>query len=279
MMLVDNFYTWNYWEPFGPWDVDLPKKDSRLWMNTHGHRDYQGTEVRQIVEAYQSGLVFDQKDMERIVNTNLEVMWNQDKTSPTWVNSNATLEGPLSAEKRKAITEVKDPRGRSGALWPALMDFNQTVRDLYALNFKDDKGNGSVAKAYFENVTLKSPPSFKRRYADLPVTVFDFPASTCHSLTVASVLPSVIKRGTPTIVFCKLRVTGDLKIALYSGDGKKELATLHQGKVEGGADGHAGVFLIQWDPATVKDQALKGNYRIRWTVADGYRDFPITINE
>ena len=31
--------------------------------------------------------------------------------------------------------------------------------------------------------------------------------------------------------------------------------------------------------ASSKDKALSGDYRIRWTGVDGYREFPITITE
>ena len=51
--------------------------------------------------------------------------------------------------------------------------------------------------------------------------------------------------------------------------------------VSGGGDGHAGFQILQWDgsdPAG-KVKLAKGNYRVRWTAADGYREFPVTITE
>ena len=54
---------------------------------------------------------------------------------------------------------------------------------------------------------------------------------------------------------------------------------IHQGKIDGGTDGHAGIFILQWDPASSKDKPLKGDYRIRWTGVDGYREFPVTVTE
>jgi hypothetical protein len=85
----ENHYVWSYWEPFGPWDIDLEKKDTKHWVGAHGYRSgYQAAEVSNIVEAYQSGIVFDAVDIERIINTNLRVMWNQDRVRPYFINSN-----------------------------------------------------------------------------------------------------------------------------------------------------------------------------------------------
>ena len=68
-------------------------------------------------------------------------------------------------------------------------------------------------------------------------------------------------------------------MALYSADGKDKVLAIHQGKIDGGLDGHAGIFILQWDPASSKDKPLKGAYRIRWTGVDGYREFPVTVTE
>ncbi len=275
--LAGDYYTWNYWEPFGPWDVDLKKKDTRLWMATHPHRNYQIGEVSLIVEAYNTGIVFDQKDIERIINTNLEVMWNQDKAAPKFVNSNAKLlAAPLTPEQQKQHDLRNAEAGVAGCLWTALDQFSQTVRDLEAPTIKD-----AVAKAYFENVTLKTPPGFDRLYSKLPATPFDRPFNVVKSITVATVMPCMIVRGKPSIVLCKAGVAVDLEVAVYSADGKDKLLVLQQGKVSGGGDGHAGIQILQWDgsdPAG-KVKLAKGNYRVRWTAADGYREFPVTITE
>ena len=52
-----------------------------------------------IVEAYHTGVVFDETDIRRIVNTNLKVMWNGSLEEPAFRNSNATLPGVESMPK------------------------------------------------------------------------------------------------------------------------------------------------------------------------------------
>ena len=80
----DNHYCWNYYEPLYPGDVDLEKKDTRHGVWVHPWRSgYTAREVEDIAEAYHYGIVFDEQDIKRIINTNLNVMWNKDKVNPT----------------------------------------------------------------------------------------------------------------------------------------------------------------------------------------------------
>lgn len=238
----DNHYVWNYWEPFGPWDVDLRKRDTRHWVGVHPYRNYQEGEVHQIVEAYHTGVVFTRTDIERILNTNLEVMWNKDRENPAFANSDDTYpEEGRSARRWKATnTYAKD--GHAGCLWPALADFSQTVRDLSTKRL------------------ASRPPSFDRKYTDSPVSIFDFPFTESRELNLAAALPSVFKAGEKTILIGRSVVPGEIEVALYSADGKTKQKVL----------GHSA--LMEWDGA-----ALKGNYLIRWTFAQGYREFPIAI--
>lgn len=287
MQLVDGYYVWNYWEPFGPWDVDLEKKITRHWMGTHPFRNYQAGEIGQIVEAYNTGVVFDQRDLEMILNTNLKAMWNQDKAAPRFANSNARLPAnPQSPEEQKAAAEeakknVYSEGGKksAGCLWSALCQFDQTIRDLYATQLQANKN--AVAKAFFEKVTRQQPPSFARLHADLPVTVFDRPWSPCQSLTVAAVMPQSIGRDKPVVVICKAHHDIEVEVAVYSADGTQRQAVLHTGKIAGGTDGLVGVLVLTWDGTdpTSKMRLATGVYRVRWSVADGYREFPVTITE
>jgi hypothetical protein len=282
---VDDYYVWNYWEPFGAWDIDEKAGEARHWMNVHGYRNYQAGEIGQIAEAYHTGVVFTETDVRRIINTNLKIMWNQDRTSPKFRNSNAALPAPeMTEEQRKAAAaaEAANPyakEGRAGDLWTGLLDFDQTVRDLYALRLAGEGRDvrGKLARDYFRNVTSKRPASLSRRHVKGDAAVVELDVSRCPSLTVAAVMPSVMKRGEPSLVFCKARIPVDLEIALYSADGKHMVAPIHKGKVDGGTDGHAGVFFLRWDAASVTEGVPAGAYRVRWSVGDGYREFAVTL--
>ena len=255
-----SYYVWDYWEAFGPESVDLAKKDTRHWMNVHGGRPYNAGEIGQMVEAYNTGVVFDKTDIERFLNTNLKIMWNGDKAKPHFNIANWKLPMGVGPDGKPLPPETNSPGAQ---LWTGLSQFSQEIRDL-------EGGRGAVER----------PVSFDRLYcAEKDAKVFDWPYyHSCKSLTVAAVLPSIVKKGSSTIILCKARIPQDpFEIALYSGDGKEKILVIHEGKIDGGLDGHAGIFILQWDPASSRDKPLEGAYRIRWTGVDGYREFPVEV--
>jgi hypothetical protein len=256
----DNHYVWNYWEPFGPWDVDLQKKATRHWVGVHPYRNYQEGEVRQIAEAYHTGIVFSQTDIERILNTNLEVMWNKDRAEPRFVNSDDTYPEAGRSASHWSPTSPYAKEGRAGVLWPALMDFNQTARDLYEKELR-----GKIRRAYYENVTRKRPATFARKYAQAPATLPAFPIGESRELNLAAALPSVFRASEKSILIGNSVVPGEIEVALYSKDGKTKEKVLQRSNSRG-------QLVLEWDGA-----GNTGEHRIRWTFGSGYREFPVTI--
>lgn len=268
----DDHYCWNYYEPLYPGDVDLVKRDTRHGIWVHPWRSgYQAGEVSKIVEAYHYGIVFDEQDIRRIINTNLKVMWNGSREDPKFINSNG-----LGADgDTTGLAAFKRAYGHSnvvkngGELWTSLLDFDQTIRDLYALRFKGD----TLSEGYqrYKREVLATPPGFFRKYARGKVTVPKFAFTECKELYAAVALPHILPKGGNSILLCKSWSSGNLAIDLYSPRGKK-VANLYSGRIR------EGVFFIQWDgkdPQT-KEQ-LKGNYVVRWSKDGGYREFPIAI--
>lgn len=251
----ENHYVWNYWEPFGPWDIDQRKRDVRLWVSVHPYRNYQDREVNQIVEAYHSGVIFTRTDVERILNTNLEIMWNKDKDHPAFANSDDTYPKEARSATHWSASNPDAKDRPAGCLWAALVDFSQTVRDLS----EHSLGRG-LKRAHFERVINKRPPGFERKYSGTQVSALDFPFSESREIKLAAALPGVFRAGEKTILIGRSVLPGDLEVTLYSADGKRKQKVL----------GHSA--LMEWDGA-----GLKGDYRVRWTFGTGYREFPITI--
>lgn len=269
----DNHYRWNYFEPLVPTDVDLKRKETRHGVWVHPWRSgYTAREVGQIVEAYHYGVVFDKTDIQRLINTNLNMMWNKDRVNPRFISSNgqgAAKDTTGRAAFRKTFghsNETKD----SGELWTALLDFDQTIRDLYELRFKD---KNSVEYLEYKNTTLKNPPSFQRKYAKGTVKVPKVDFTESKDLYMATVLPHNVKKDQDAIIVCKSWTPGELKVDLYSDKGKK-LATLFTERIQ-----KEKTVVHAWngkDPITGK--AYKGNYKVRWSIGDGYREFPVVLN-
>jgi hypothetical protein len=269
----DDHYCWNYYEPLYPGDVDLGKKDTRHGVWVHPWRSgYQASEVDKIAEAYNYGIVFDEEDIKRIINTNLNVMWNKDKKNPRFISSNGLgadndTSGIAAFQKAYGHSNVTK---NAGELWTGLLDFDQTIRDLYELRFKNDQT--SVEYLRYKNSVLVNPPGFKRKYVKGEVTVPVVNFTESKELNLATVLPHIITNEKKSIIICKSWIPGELQIDVYSTDGKK-VSSLYRGKIS------EGISMITWDgkdPA--KKETYKGDYKIRWTIGNGYREFPIVIN-
>jgi hypothetical protein len=269
----DDHYCWNYYEPLYPGDIDLVKKDTRHGVWVHPWRSgYQASEVDKIVDAYNYGIVFDEQDIKRIINTNLNVMWNKDTLNPRFISSNG-----LGADfDTTGIAEFQRNWGHSnatknaGQLWTGLIDFDQRIRNLYETRFRNDKN--SIEYLRYKNSVLINPPGFNRKYVKGEVTVPVINFTECKDLNLATVLPHKFIKGEKAIIICKSWIPGELKIDVYSTDGKK-ITGLYNGKIS------EGTFLITWDGTDpAKKATFKGDYNIRWTIGNGYREFPIVIN-
>ncbi len=267
----DNHYCWNYFDPLYKGDVDVRRNTTRHWVDVHMWRSgYQASEVDKIAEAYHYGIVFDETDIKRIINTNLKVMWNGDRIHPKFINSNG-----LGADgDTTGIADFKRTYGHSnvqknaGELWTGLLDFDQTIRDLYELRFKD---KNSPQYQLYKNTVLANPPSFKRKYVKGNVTVPKVDFTECRYIYMAAVLPHIIANGESSVIICKSRVPDFLKVDVYSKDGKK-LLNLYDGKIG------EGFYTTTWDGKDPSGKInFKGDYKIRWTTGNGYREYPIVI--
>jgi hypothetical protein len=150
LQLIDDHYCWNYWEPYGAADVDQAAGRTRHWVGVHPDRPYQAGEVAHMVDAYHTGVVFDEQDMRRIVNTNLRVMWNGSFDAPHFRNSNGRTDQ------------------KAGTLWTALADFDEAARKLAR---RDEAAAG-----------------FERRRLKGPVEVFEWPFTSCPEINMAAAL-------------------------------------------------------------------------------------------
>ena len=260
LQLTDNHYEWNYWEPFGPWDVNLEKNDFSHWVGINPSAGYQAREVAQMVDAYHAGVVFDETDIKRLINTHLEVMWNKDKENPAFTNSYIAHGVETSNKKNGKAT---------GTLWTSLLGFDQGIRDLYAARFDEDDIH-SAAYLRFEEMIKNNPPSFKRKYAKEPVKIPVVDKSDSKEIRLRVAIPGVIKKGEKCIIASTSWSNDEMEIALYSRDGKEKLATIDKGKGQKN--------IVQWDGRNSENKKqYKGDFRIRWTQGDGYREYPITI--
>jgi len=122
MRLRDNgqYYVWNYWDPAGPWDYK-PDGSTKHWVGVHPNGGYYGIDLEGIVAAFDHRLVFRQEEIDRLIATNRDFMWNKQVAGAQFQRIDG---GP--PDQRWA----KSP----GVLWTALLPHDETLRRIFEAN-------------------------------------------------------------------------------------------------------------------------------------------------
>ena len=114
------YCVWNYWDPGGPWDKK-PDGSWKHWIGVHPNGGYYGIDVEGIVTAYEHGLVFDRQDIDKLIATNRDFMWDRKVRGAKFQR----IDGG-KPDKRWAKTP--------GVLWAALAPYDATLRQVFEAN-------------------------------------------------------------------------------------------------------------------------------------------------
>ncbi|WP_438479245.1 discoidin domain-containing protein [Oleiharenicola lentus] len=240
----DDRVTWNFWMPHGSHDIVDGKLAS--WVGVHPNRPaYQSEEVARMVELYDSGLVFDQADLQRLVNANHFMMPAQ--SGGKWRSSDGSSE--------------------AGKLWGSLVRFDETLRARWLETLKNPRTpKEQLELAYYENVTAKNL-GWRRLFVlnELEVRIFAQAPQPGAALAASVIVPDSIDVGRDPNVTTRLvtqtRVAGELVIELLSADGRQVLGELHRAQVGDGA----AIILPSWDGTNpMTKEKSPGQYLVRW---------------
>ncbi|MCW8132876.1 MAG: hypothetical protein KIS92_21190, partial [Planctomycetota bacterium] len=237
----DDRVVWQYWTPHGPWDIQ--GKAPKHWVGVHPERPgYQAGEVHMFEEVYNSGLVFDKADLERVIRTN------------HWM-----------AQGEKGWRGADG--GKAGELWTGLVPFDEETRTKYLAGLKgktDDRAK--IALAYYENVTSKHL-GWERTLVKDPAQVkpIAVPLQPGTALLLTLPIPDVVETANNARIKLATQTgaAGTLKLELLDAAGKEVLGTIATVEVPKDAEYNA----PRWDgtnPKTGKKE--DGEYRIRWTL-------------
>ena len=129
------YFVWNYWDPAGPWDYKADGSPKH-WVGVHPNGGYYGIDVEAIVTAFEHGLVFTKEDIQRLIATNRDFMWNQQVTG---------------AKFQRIDGGQPDPRWRNspGVLWTALVPYDETLRRVFLRNHNPSGWGGLSATPWF----------------------------------------------------------------------------------------------------------------------------------
>jgi len=111
------YYVWNYWEPGGPWDRDASGAP-RHWVGVHPNGGYYQIDVEGIVTAFEHGLVFTRAEIDRLIATNRDFMWNQKMKGAKFQRIDGGAAYPRWADS-------------PGELWTALAPHDETLRKIF----------------------------------------------------------------------------------------------------------------------------------------------------
>ncbi|MBI3830696.1 MAG: hypothetical protein HY291_14335 [Planctomycetes bacterium] len=251
----DDRVVWHYWTPHAPFDIE--GKAPRHWCGVHPERPgYQSAEVSMFVEVYNSGLVFDKTDLERIIRTN-HFMAQGDGKKP-W----RSADGSTAA----------------GQLWTSLARFDEPIRKQYEEGLaKKSDPTTQIHLAYFKNVTSKQL-NWDRLYVKDPTQVkVATPAlQPGKFITLALPIPDVVETAgnIKTKLVTQTHAAGTLKLELLDAAGKEVLGTIATLEVPKESEYNA----PRWDgtnPKTGKKD--DGEYRIRWTLNGESRMEPVWV--
>jgi hypothetical protein len=129
------YFVWNYWEPAGPWDL---KRDGspRHWVGVHPNGGYYQIDVEAMVAAFEHGLVFTREDLDKLIATNRDFMWNHQVKAAKFQRMDG---GPPDARWKDT----------PGCLWTALAPYDDTLRKVFVANHQPASWGGMAVTPWF----------------------------------------------------------------------------------------------------------------------------------
>ena len=248
----DDRISWNFWMPHGPYDIEGRSPTS--WVAVHPNRaGYQAGEVGRIVEVYDSGLVFDEEDIQRLINTN---HWME--TDDGWRSSDGTSD--------------------AGTRWSSLARFDDRIYEARRASLAgSDASHNRIRLAHLERV--EQPKGWERQYVEDEdsIRVYDRAPEPGHHISMNQVIPGTIElaNNDRTILATQVRGSGTLRIELVDAETGSSLGTIHEEQVSGSASQYV---MPRWDgtvPATGEQEV--GDYEVRWHFRDETRAQRVTV--
>ncbi|MCX6928864.1 MAG: hypothetical protein NT154_37490, partial [Verrucomicrobia bacterium] len=129
------YFVWNYWDPAGPWDYKADGSP-RHWVGVHPNGGYYAIDVEGMVTAFEHGVVFTREDVDRLIATNRDFMWDQQVAG---------------AKFQRIDGGQPDPRWQNspGVLWPALVPYDATLRKVFMANHNPATWGGLATTPWF----------------------------------------------------------------------------------------------------------------------------------
>ena len=136
------YFVWNYWEPAGPWDYN-PNSSTVHWVGVHPNGGYYGVDLEGIVTAFEHGIVFNKGDIDKLIATNRDFMWNQQVDGAKFKR----IDGGDAAPPWKDTP---------GVLWTALVPHDETLRKIFLANHNPSRWGALGETPWFLSLAPKA---------------------------------------------------------------------------------------------------------------------------
>jgi len=237
---------WNFWMPHGSYDLEGTAPKS--WVGLNPNAGYQSFEAMAFLAVYDAGLVFDRRDLERMVRTNHWMIEHGMKSA------DGTMNG--------------------GMPFDALAPFDDLIRTAVEKGYQKNP----IAMAYLKQVQLKRNGYDRKDVKDpAAVKVSAVPVQPGRKLSLAHPIPDSLEiaNNDRISLLAQALEAGTVKIELLDVDGTTVLGTLATAAV----DPKNGAFVApRWDgtnPQTGKK--TPGEYLLRYTLNGEARTWPVTV--
>jgi len=129
------YYDWDYWCPAGPWDYKS-NNEPRHWVGVHPNGGYYDIDLEGIVNAYDHKIVFEKTEIDRLIATNRDFMWNQQ------------IQG---AKFKRMDGGEPDKRWKDspGVLWHALIPYDDKLRQIFEANHEPASWGGLAGTPWY----------------------------------------------------------------------------------------------------------------------------------
>ena len=132
---AEKYLVWNYWDPAGPWDYK-PDGSTRHWVGVHPNGGYYGIDVAAIVDAYEHNIVFKRADIDKLIATNRDFMWNH------------KVEGAVFGRIDGGAPDARWPKS-PGVLWAPLCKYDSALRGAFEANFQPASWGGIATTPWY----------------------------------------------------------------------------------------------------------------------------------
>ena len=156
-------YLWHYWDPAGDWDRKPNAPDQwKHWVGPEHRGGYHALTVAMAVELYDHGVVFDKADIERFLNTQMQICWNGSIDAPEF----RTTGGQPVREASHAVVMASSLARFDPRIWEYCYGSRATQQRLERRNHSWQGGVSAIGYLLSKYLEPRTAEPTRAKYGD-----------------------------------------------------------------------------------------------------------------